>query len=292
MATRHPHLCLVLLVVAVLALGGPVAAQDDEPGTPPAAEPATEPATESAEPAAATAAAPDPAADLFLSRCAGCHTLGGGVLTGPDLAPAAGWPTEDLAKAVERMEKNAGPMSDEQVDDLVALLQDENVQPRLSAARERQVEEMAATLEPASPRRGQALFYGSEPLRNGGVACFACHRAGDGGGNLAVELTGAAERLGETGLRSAAENPGFPLMKAAYAAHPVTRQEAVHLTAYLMQIAPSRQEAAAGFAEAAGGPVGAWGAGVAVVFLLAMWVLYRGRVRGVRASLVREATRR
>lgn len=305
-----------LLLTAALAVGGLVLAQQgepvaaplptadqaadqaaDQPGEPSssAVEPTTpEPATP--EPAAPEPAAPEPdqTADFFLSRCAGCHTIGDGVLTGPDLQPSAQWPAADLTKAVERMEKNVGPMSGEQVAALVELLQDATVKQRLSQARERQVEEMAATLEPASPARGRALFHGAAPLRNGGVACFACHSAGQGGGTLAVALNDAGERLGEQALTSAAETPGFPLMRAAYAEHPVTRQEAVHVAAYLMQL--SRQQAvaetSAATVPAGGAPVGVWGTGAAVLFLLAMMALYRGRVRGVRAALVREATRR
>lgn len=244
------------------------------------AEPVTEAEAESA---------PDLAADFFLSRCAGCHTIGEGVLTGPDLQPSTQWPAEDLAKAVERMEKNVGPMSDEQVAGLVELLQDEAVKQRLSAARERQVEEMAATMEPPSPSRGRELFHGARTLRNGGLACAACHRAGGSGGTLAVALDDAGERLGEQAVRSAAETPGFPLMRAAYAERPVTRQEAIHLAAYLMELAEEKDAAAA---APPAPPVGWWGAAAAGLFLLAMVVLYRGRVRGVRAPMVRQATRR
>lgn len=238
---------------------------------------------------------PDLAADFYLSRCAGCHTIGEGYLSGPDLAPSTGWPAPDLAKAVERMEKNVGPMSDEQVASLVELLKDEAVKQRLSAARERQVTEMAATLEPASPELGEALFHGTRAFAAGGVACSACHRAPRGGqargGNLAVDLTQAASRLGEQALIAAAENPGFPLMRAAYAGHPVTRQEAVHVAAYLEEAEAGqgrRAPAAGSRAEA----IGWWGGGAAILFLGAMIVLYWGRNRGVRARLVRRAHQR
>lgn len=268
-------------------LGAVEAADPEQPPAPgaPGTEAGAEPAAE-AEPAPEPE--PDLAADFYLSRCAGCHTIGEGALTGPDLLPSTQWPAEDLAKAVERMEKNAGPMSDEEVRMLVELLQDQAVKQRLSAAREKQVAEMAATLEPPSPARGRELFHGAEGFRNRGVACAACHRAGGAGGTLSVDLTDAGERLGEQAVQSAAENPGFPLMKAAYGNRPVTRQEAVHVTAYLMELSEEDEAAA----EPTPAPVGWWGAAVAGLFLLAMVVLYRGRVRGVRAPMVREATRR
>jgi mono/diheme cytochrome c family protein len=240
----------------------------------------------------------DLVADFYLSRCAGCHTIGEGELTGPDLAPASGWPAPDLTKAVERMEKNVGPMTGDEVAFLVELLQDSEVKPRLSAARERQVMEMAATLEPASPAAGEALFHGGRAFANGGVACSACHRSGGPGrvrgGTLAADLTDAATRLGEQALISAAENPGFPLMRAAYGSRPVTRQEAVHLAAYLEEV---DEETGDGRAAIAAAPnTAAWigwgGTGAAALFLGAMVLLYRGRNRGVRARLVRRAHQR
>jgi mono/diheme cytochrome c family protein len=255
---------------------------------PPAAPDA--PGGEAAGDAADAAAAPDRAADLYLSSCAGCHTIGEGFLSGPDLAPATGWPAADLAPAVERMEKNVGPLSDEQVAMLVALLRDEAVKQRLAAARERQVAEMATTLEPPSPARGQALFHGGARFTAGGIPCAACHRAGARGGSLAADLTDAGRRLGEPALLSAAENPGFPLMQAAYGERPVSRQEAVHLAAYLVAVAADPAPPADGAGAAV--PVGAWGTGLAAAFLAAMAFLYRGRHRGSRRPLVRQAMRR
>jgi mono/diheme cytochrome c family protein len=302
------HRAAAILVLSLLgSLFAPAAAAQDAtgpvppPGAPPelaGAEAAAQPApAPEGEPAAAEggvpAAEPEPdtTADFYLSRCAGCHTVGGGDLTGPDLAPSTEWPAADLVKAVERMEKNVGPMSDERVASLVELLKDPRLAERLSAARERQVEEMAATLEPASPRRGADLFHGGEAFARGGLPCAACHRAGGAGGTLAADLTDAALRLGEPALVSAAENPGFPLMRAAYRDHPVTRQEAVHVAAYLAALEPPAEGAAAA-APPAGPPIGAWGGGIAAVLLAAMLLVYRGRNRGVRGPLVAAARRR
>jgi cytochrome c2 len=284
--------------------GEAAAAGDQEPavegtGGPPVVESA-EGAEEggAAEEAVAEALEEDLAADSYLSRCAGCHTIGEGELSGPDLAPSTGWPAADLAKAVERMEKNVGPMTGEQVASLVELLKSEDVKARLSAARERQVAEMAATLEPPSPAVGEALFHGGRAFAHGGVACSACHRAGPPGrvrgGTLAADLTDAATRLGEQALVSAAEKPGFPLMRASYASRPVTRQEAIHLAAYLAEV---DEESGDGRAATAAAPnTAAWigwgGTGAAALFLAAMVLLYRGRNRGVRARLVRRANQR
>lgn len=234
----------------------------------------------------------DRAADFYLSRCAGCHTIGEGALSGPDLAPSTEWPRPDLAAAVERMEKNVGPMTDEQVEMQVDLLKSDDLEQRLSAARERQVAEMAASLEPPSAEAGRELFHGGESFTNNGVPCSACHRAGEKGGTLASDLTDAHDRLGEQAVMSAAETPGFPLMKASYGNRPVTRQEALHLAAYLEQVserAADGEEAGTPAAPPAGARFAWWGAGAALLFLAAMIWLYRGRNRGVRAALVREA---
>lgn len=312
---RHPfwpptrRLGVGVLVSSLTVLSAaPAFAQPQEEVSPPPEEsgatidlvPAEEGAAapeegEAAEEAATDAPQQDLAADFYLSRCAGCHTIGEGYLSGPDLAPSTEWPAEDLAKAVERMEKNVGPMTDEQVASLVELLKDEAVKRRLSAARERQVAEMAATLEPASPATGEALFHGGRAFRNAGVACSACHKAGPRGGTLAVDLTDSYSRLGEQALVSAAENPGFPLMRAAYASHPVTRQEAVHLAAYLEEVdaeAGDRRPLAAAPPAPLQARIGLWGFAAAALFLGAMVVLYRGRVRGVRADLVRKVHQR
>lgn len=273
------------------------ASPSEEPATGEEAEPGAEPGEE-AEPAPEA----DPAADFYVSRCAGCHTVGGGELTAPDLLPATGWPEADLTLAVERMEKNVGPLTEQQVGEMVDFLKSPEVQPRIAAARERQVQEMAATLEPPSPATGRALFHGEQPFARGGMPCAACHRAGDRGGTLAADLTDAWVRLGESALLSASESPGFPLMRAAYGDHPVSRQEAVHLVAYLEQVAPEQAEdaeAKAGAESAAAGPpVGTWGTALAVLVLLTLalpLVRSRGRRRlagrGVRAELVEKARR-
>jgi hypothetical protein len=83
-------------------------------------------------------------------------------------------------------------------------------------------------------------------------------------------------------------------MRAAYSGHPVSRQEAVHLAAYLAEVDEETGDGRAAIAPPPGG--GAWigwgGFAAAVLFLGAMVPLYRGRNRGVRARLVRRAHQR
>jgi len=262
-----------LVALAALAPSGGVMAQAE-----------AEPATTAVAPAASAAGdSDDRAATEYLRLCSGCHTVGGGALTGPDLLTATTWAPADRHVAVERMEKNVGPMGPEQIDRLVDLLGDPNVQQRLEDAKSRRRQAMAATLEPPSPTRGRALFLGDAAFANGGLPCSACHRFGDAGGSLAVELTGAGERLGPAGLASAAENPSWPAMRAAYRGRPVTAQEAADLVAFLT---------GAETPAAAAPPVGPLGLALAALALAATVFLGRRRNRGVRAELVRTANRR
>ncbi len=294
----------LFLVVLIAIASGLLLAQE----TPPAADPQpaapTEPSAEPPQPAAGETALqtqpatpPPPKADPFaldfLRLCAGCHTIGGGALTGPDLLPATKWPRPDLRVAVKRMEKNVGPMSDEQVDGLTDLLQSPDLQARLNVARERRIEEMAATLEPGQPAIGRQLFFGEQRLANGGVACFGCHTAGGRGGNMAKDLTMVHQRLGEPSLLSATEKPAFPMMVAAYTTRPVTPQEAAHLAAFFKEtaaatppeVAAQPQSEALGIAHAGAG-------GLFLVVLAGVAVLARRRRAGVRARMVRDSQRR
>jgi mono/diheme cytochrome c family protein len=248
------------------------------------------PAQPAAAPAAKAAPKVDPYAAEFIRLCAGCHTIGGGVLTGPDLATSATWPDPDRQVAVKRMEKNVGPLTPAEVQGLSALIGSPDVHAKLQAAKQARVEEMAATLEPGDPNIGRALFFGERRLTNGGVGCFSCHAAAGRGGNMARDLTTAYTRLGEPSVLSSAQQPAFPMMKAAYVAKPVTPQEAVHLVAFF-------KSAAAGVAVAPPPTDGlvAVHAGAGVIFLAAAGVIVfaaRARRAGVRARMVRDASRR
>ena len=227
--------------------------------------------------------AADPGAELFLELCASCHTVGGGELAAPDLVAATKWPHDELEAAVRKMTEYAGPMSEEQIDALVALLKDANVTSRIAAA---QNPPAPASLPPGDPAIGKALFFGGAALSGGGSPGFACHAAGGRGGNLARDLTGATDRLGERVVLAATERPGFPLMKAAYLDRPVTADEARHIAAYLATTGnrlgePERVR-----------PVHAAAGGLAIVALGAVALLFRARRAGVRERLLRDAERR
>lgn len=280
---------ITALIVAGAALSAAGQAPPSPPAVPSAAAPAegvpaAAPGAPVDAPVAATATELDLPARIYINRCTGCHTIGRGNLTGPDLLPSTGWPDADLRVAIVKMQEKAGPLATEELGGLVELLKSADVAARLAAEEARIALQYAATLEPPSPRAGERLFFGETPLQNGGLACVACHRVGDGaGGLLGPDLAGIFSRTGETGLRSACEKAQFKVMSAAYRDRPVTRQEAIHLTAWF-----ERAEQA----PPVGSPPPFAFAGAvlaAALFALTLFAL-RHRHRGARAVLARRSS--
>ena len=281
-------------IILIIVCPAPSAAQTPTPDsaaahspTPAAPAPAQTPTP---GPAAAQPPA-DTAAVAFQKKCAACHTVGGGKFgDAPDLNVVAAWPRPDLLAAIKRMEKNVGPMTDSEIADLAALLQAADVRPRLASEQQRLLRQMAATVAPGDPRLGRALFLGEARLTNGGLACSSCHTAARAGGSLAVDLTGVFGRLGQAGLVSAIQGANFPVMQAAYRAHPVTAQEAMNLAEYFKSVnSPSAPPA---IPSTSGPPVGRIGAALALVCAAPLLLFARRRrPAGTRARLVRTANR-
>ena len=65
---------------------------------------------------------PQAGSKLFEGKCMGCHTVGKGVLVGPDLAGTKSWPDDKLQAAVKGMEKTVGPLTPDEVNNLVDYL--------------------------------------------------------------------------------------------------------------------------------------------------------------------------
>lgn len=197
--------------------------------------------------------------------------LTGAKLTGPDLTPATTWPLDPLRTAVRRMEKNVGPLAPAQVESLAVLLRAPDLRSRVKAAQERIQARFRASLAPADANVGRALFHGQQPLRHGGLPCAACHPLSGSGATLGPELAAVATRLGgEAPLTSAIERPAFRVMAPHYALHPVTAQEALHLSRYLATLGPAP-------AAAGGPPFVPLGAGAGLAGLLALIRWYRRR---------------
>lgn len=84
---------------------------------------------------------------------------------------------------------------------------------------------------------GDGLFRGSTRLSNGGVACIACHSAGEynrlGGSGLGMDLNGIIDEFGTAGFVDAITDPVVDEMLVVFADHPITNQEASDLAAFL-----------------------------------------------------------
>jgi len=243
----------------------------------------------SAESSAQDPAAPvtdvDSAARIYVNRCTGCHTIGRGNLTGPDLEASTKWAVPDLRLAVEKMQEKSGPLTDDELDGVVSLLKDAGVLTRLAAEEERISLQFAAKLAPASASEGARLFDGGQALANGGLACVSCHRAGGGsGGGLGPDLLGVFTKTGATGLRSACEKSQFKVMSAAYRDHPVTAQEAMHLVAWFESID------AAPPSDAAAPALGAIGVLLALVVFLITAISLRNRHQNIHRQLARSSS--
>lgn len=183
---------------------------------------------------AARQTAPDEAARSFVNRCTGCHTIGKGALTGPDLEKALTWPEPDLRAAIVRMQEKTGPIPPGDIDALLAFLKDDRRDARIAAEHERIAAQFAVTLDPPSASVGRELYLGTRALVNGGTACVACHQFSDvPGGALGPDLTGIHARMGTQSLVSATESPAFKVMGPLYRGRPVTRQEALHIVRFL-----------------------------------------------------------
>jgi mono/diheme cytochrome c family protein len=188
--------------------------------------------------------------ELFNEWCVECHTIGGGVLVGPDLAGISERRSmEWLIKAVQNSEAliEAGdpiavalyaefeemampevPLSDEEV---VAVIE----YTKTAATGGPTAVEPAPTAEAIA--RGQDLFQGTARLANGGPACNACHDvkndAVTGGGTLSKDLTTAYSRIGGPGVRSLVGKAPFPVMRDAYGGKSLTDDEVAALVAFL-----------------------------------------------------------
>lgn len=185
---------------------------------------------------------------IFEQKCISCHSIGGGIVVGPDLEGVTerrdvAWLTRWISEP-DVMLAEGDPIATE------LLAQHNNVpmpNSGLTAAEVRDVisyltnpsggsaAAAAVTLPIGDPRQGEALFTGAVPLQNGGPACMSCHSTGAGvlnGGTLGPDLTQVYQRYGEAGLPSTLVNLPFPTMQGVFSNRPLTEVEAADLYAY------------------------------------------------------------
>ena len=192
--------------------------------------------------------------ETFQARCAVCHTVGGGVLVGPDLQGvdqrrSEAWILEfvrssqalvragdpDAVAIFERFNRIMMPdhaLADQEIRAILAYIggpssAETTGPPAVPAATPEQVE------------RGRDLFQGVARLANGGPTCTSCHHVRDdaviGGGVLARELTTVFSRLGGPGVRAILGSPPFPVMQRAYRDTPLEEAEVASLVAFLQR---------------------------------------------------------
>lgn len=261
---------------------------------------------------AATATAQD-AAQYFRQNCASCHTIGGGRLTGPDLAGVAGrrdrpWLTRYLIdpKAVidsgdpyaKQLLDEAGGvvmptppgMSAALAESLLALIDAESALPRSQFAG-RQVSDRP--FGPADVAAGDALFTGRTRLAGGGPPCLSCHSVGGvgalGGGKLGPDLTLVYERLnGRKGLGAWLSAPATPTMQTVFRQTRLADADLEPLLAFFEDAARRRAEADA-VTPLTFFLLGLGGAALGAVVMDLTWL---HRLRSVRRRLVDAVTSR
>ena len=251
--------------------------------------------------------------DYFDQNCKGCHTIGGGRLTGPDL--------KDLSKRQERewlvkflmdpkgvidsgdsyaqkiLEESRGvPMptppgiTKGRAEKLLDLIDAESL---LEKSRFKGIKISMAPFTDAERAKGREIFLGPQRLKAGGSACISCHSMYDtpslGGGRLGPDLTNIYERLkGRKKLSAWLQAPGTETMQPIFKNHPLAEDEIRALVAYFESTMAEKP------ADSSGGRVtfllfGLVGAVVGVFFLDTLW---KRRFQGVRRSLVEANTYR
>lgn len=206
-------------------------------------------ALSSAAPPGQTAEEGEP---LFQQYCAGCHTVGGGDLVGPDLQGVAArreadWLEHWLAEP-DRMIADGDPIAVELLaqynnvampNQHLTLFEIDAILAYLGVAVAHPPAAQQAALV-GDPQAGRELFTGNFNLLGGGPACIACHDtaalSAPGGGLLGPDLTQAVVRYGgEAGLRGVLGTIAFPSMVPVYQNRPLSPQEQADLAAFLAQ---------------------------------------------------------
>ncbi len=185
-----------------------------------------------------------------------CHTIGGGVLVGPDLQGVAerrseGWiisfvqHSQELVKAgdpdaVAIFEEFQIVMPDQPLadDEILAVIEYIRAAPSAGGVATGTADAMEAATE-EQVLLGQELFQGTTRLANSGPACNSCHEVRNdaviGGGILGPELTTVISRLSARGVTAILGRPPYPVMRRAYLTRPLAEEEIAALVGFLQQ---------------------------------------------------------
>jgi cytochrome c551/c552 len=243
----------------------------------------------------ATGAAAEDGKELFQTKCAGCHTIGGGDGAGPDLKGVA---QQRKAEWLVRMITEPDKLSAEKDPTQLSLVKKYGMQmPSLGVSRDDAQKIItflqggaapaakggapAAAPPPPVPAQvtpqlvatGRALFTGNTSFAKGGAPCVACHDFSDAGvygGGLAANLSAPYQGMGATGMRSVLGSLSFPVMRTVYADRPLDEGEKNALLAFFQDASARKQGVF--------NPYPLVAAGFFVIFVIAA-VLLKRRIR-------------
>jgi len=246
---------------------------------------------------------------IYDAKCASCHTIGGGVLVGPDLEGVttrreSDWLMRWIAEPDVMLAEgdpiagqmladfNGIPMpnlalTDAEVASVVVYLDTSLDTP---AAEDPTPVVVVVALQPGDPSVGKSLFEGTNRFDNGGPPCLACHSIAGigalGGGALGPDLTGAYDKFGEDGIASILATTPFQTMSPIFGDRPLTEQEQIHLAEFL-KLAP-----VSGRTAASVGQLALLAAGGAALLLLVTRIIWRRRLKEVRRPMVARSRER
>lgn len=192
-------------------------------------------------------------AQTFDKKCSSCHSIGGGVIKGPDLKGVSDRRSEEwLIKFIQSADSMIQSGDPEAVKLYNEYDQKDMPDQKLSESEIKAILEFIAgggeqtaagefkSATKATPEdilKGQSLFLGKSGLTNGGPACLSCHSVGNhgflGGGTLAKNLTHVYSDYNDKGLSVALSKLAFPVMEEVYADKPLTEDENFQIKAFL-----------------------------------------------------------
>ena len=252
-------------------------------------------------------------AQFFKTNCYSCHTIGGGMLTGPDLKNVTQRQNRDwLVKWIVDPEgvlasgdpyaiklqkeargavmRNIPGMTPELANALLDFIEAESKKEKSKFAG---TQISNRPFLPEDITEGRLIFTGKKALKNGGPACIGCHHVNSlkgplGGGRLGLNLTRAYARLGGRKALSAwLVNPPSKTMNPIFKDKPLDAEEILPLVAFLKneteQDLPLQSSLMINFILF--GVVGA------IVLLVIFDFLWNFRFREVRKALLREVRR-
>ncbi len=245
---------------------------------------------------------------FFKQNCQSCHTIGGGVLTGPDLKNVTKRRKRDWLVKFIRNPKAVIDSGDAYALKLLKAAKGQIMPtiPGITAERARKLIDLIEAESKLEKSRfagtrisdrpltaddvsfGRELFLGVQPFEKGAPACISCHAIdglpGYGGGRLGPDLTMAYARLeGRKALGAWLTSPPSLVMQPVFQGHELTEDEILGLVAYMKDVAERGERSEA---ESASLEFLLTGVGVAAVLLLLFDFFWRRRFRAVRSRMV------